>query len=168
MCRSLYPCEETDLFIFTYLLPLTKLYSAPVHVNVFPQTLPYILQIVDFQYYPNLVVEVIEKDISRYAPYLIELKKRGVKIALDDFGSGESNFCILDLPWDIVKVDVGSLKLTNPQSLIDLIKENHDYKIVAERSTPKEVKADYYQSFELHKPEPLSISLELYRKLLDC
>ena len=139
-----------------------------MHINIYPQTLPYILQLVDFSYYPNLVVEVIERNVSKFGGYLIELKRKGVQIALDDFGSGESNFCILDLPWDYIKIDISSLKGISPQQIIDLIKDNHDFKIIVEKATPEQVKADLYQSFDLHKPEPLSITRELYRKLLDC
>lgn len=61
----------------------------------------------------NLVIEVLESQQCGDSELLIErlkqLRQHGVKIAIDDFGSGFSNFAyILELQPDMVKID-GSL-----------------------------------------------------------
>ncbi len=60
-----------------------------------------------------LIIELLENEhhatIDILKERLLELKSYGVKIAIDDFGSGFSNFSIFqDLPIDILKID-GSL-----------------------------------------------------------
>ena len=51
--------------------------------------------------------ELVEIDICRN--FIAKVKEKGGKIAIDDFGSGYSNFCnLLNLSFDIVKID-GSL-----------------------------------------------------------
>lgn len=61
----------------------------------------------------RIIIEILErdeiKDMVSCRENLAEAKRRGCRIALDDFGSGYANFSfLLDLPLDIVKVD-GSL-----------------------------------------------------------
>ncbi|NRD78185.1 EAL domain-containing protein [Bacillus sp. BRMEA1] len=57
-----------------------------------------------------LQIEITESDIEHYLNEIIkftgELKKRGVKIALDDFGVGTSSLLFLkELPVDTIKID---------------------------------------------------------------
>jgi EAL domain-containing protein (putative c-di-GMP-specific phosphodiesterase class I) len=61
----------------------------------------------------RLTFEIVEQEGFRFAEMLKEfikqVKKYGVKIALDDFGSGYSNFrTLIDLDVDYLKID-GSL-----------------------------------------------------------
>jgi len=59
--------------------------------------------------YDSIVLEVTERDITEghiALTNLNQLRASGVKIAIDDFGSGYSNFSKLrDLPVDIIKID---------------------------------------------------------------
>jgi len=60
-----------------------------------------------------LVIELLENEhissVENMRERLLKLKSYGVKIAIDDFGSGYSNFSIFqELPIDILKID-GSL-----------------------------------------------------------
>jgi len=61
----------------------------------------------------KLIIEIIESEelveIDICRNFIAKVKEKGGKIAIDDFGSGYSNFCnLLNLSFDIVKID-GSL-----------------------------------------------------------
>lgn len=76
----------------------------------------------------RLVVEVTEKDVfegDNVISQLEELRAHGVRVALDDFGSGFSNFAQLaELPLDIIKLDRGFLHSFAGQSkAVDLVAE---------------------------------------------
>ncbi len=75
------------------------------------------------EYYPDarLTIELLESegmiDLQRTVNFCNELKSHGVEIAIDDFGSGYSNFThFFDIPIDILKID-GSL-----------VRRIHDYR----------------------------------------
>lgn len=54
----------------------------------------------------ELVESAIIHDIDRARANILTLKERGVKIALDDYGTGYSNLrALLDLPIDRIKID---------------------------------------------------------------
>ncbi|MGJ7911613.1 EAL domain-containing protein [Neobacillus sp. LXY-1] len=58
----------------------------------------------------KLQIEITESDINHYLKeikdFTIELKKRNIKIALDDFGVGTSSLIYLkELPIDVIKID---------------------------------------------------------------
>jgi EAL domain-containing protein (putative c-di-GMP-specific phosphodiesterase class I) len=74
----------------------------------------------------RIVFELLEdeemKDFKTIKDFIVEVKKFGVKIAIDDFGAGYSNFNMLvNLKIDYVKIDA---------SLIKHIDTNNDYKII--------------------------------------
>jgi EAL domain-containing protein (putative c-di-GMP-specific phosphodiesterase class I) len=61
---------------------------------------------------PRLTIEITERDTfldaSRAGDFVASCRRRGVEVAIDDFGCGYSTFeLLLDLTADIVKIDCG-------------------------------------------------------------
>jgi len=119
----------------------------------------------------RLTVEIVEseqiEDLEQVNEFIFALKKRGVRIAIDDFGSGFSNFDnIVNLDIDYVKLD-GSLVSKIHDKKYRIILENmvnicHDLgiKTIAEYISDesimrlaKSIGVDYLQGHHLHKPE---------------
>jgi len=134
-----------------------------IHFNLFPTTIPLIgWEFVSQISQGVLVVEVLERNIEQYLSYVDYLKDKGIQVALDDFGKGDSNFAVLD-KFDILKVDcevvkncfwfTDYMKKAYPDKLIILEKANG---IVQNPKLWQDCKADAYQCFYLHKPEPLT------------
>ncbi len=119
----------------------------------------------------RLTVEIVESEqienIEQVNEFIFALKKQGVLIAIDDFGSGFSNFDnIVNLDIDYVKLD-GSLVSKIHDEKYRIILENmvnicHDLgiKTIAEyisdesiMKLAKSIGVDYLQGYHLHKPE---------------
>ncbi|MGD6842926.1 bifunctional diguanylate cyclase/phosphodiesterase [Bacillus infantis] len=90
-----------------------------------------------YQFPPGLLqIEITESDVSDYKkellPFVGALRKRKVKIALDDFGVGTSSLIFLkDLPIDMIKIDrsfVGKV----PSHTFDTVLLKGLYKILSE------------------------------------
>ncbi|AXH08763.1 diguanylate cyclase/phosphodiesterase [Malaciobacter halophilus] len=106
--------------------------------------------------------EIIDKFIKR-------LKKYQVQIAIDDFGSGYSNFAyIIKLDIDYLKIDSSLIEnihkdkqaLKIVKSIISFAKQL-DIKVVAEKVHNQEIyniltdlKVDYLQGYYISKPKP--------------
>ena len=122
----------------------------------------------------RVVFELLEdekiKDFEIVKDFIALVKTFGVKIAIDDFGAGVSNFeRLLDYEPDILKIDACLIKniVTDKYSrdvveTIQLFATKQNIKTVAEFvATPeilavvKEIGIDYSQGFLLGKPEPL-------------
>lgn len=118
----------------------------------------------------RLTVEIVESeqihDIDMVNEFIFALKKNGVMIAIDDFGSGFSNFdTILNLDIDYVKLD-GSLvsKIHDKKYRImleSMVKICHDLgiKTIAEyicdesiMEAATSIGVDYLQGYHLHQP----------------
>ena len=118
----------------------------------------------------RLTVEIVEseqiQDLEMVNEFIFSLKKLGVLIAIDDFGSGFCNFDnIVKLDIDYVKLD-GSLVSKIHDEKYRIILENmvkicHDLgiKTIAEyisnesiMDLAKSIGVDYLQGFHLHKP----------------
>ncbi|AFI31150.1 EAL domain-containing protein [Borrelia crocidurae] len=122
----------------------------------------------------NICLEITETGIVEnfelINTYFNELKTFGIKLALDDFGSGYTSLSYIKiLPIDIIKIDGSFIQVIN-SSQIDLviiksIKEIADtkqIKIIAEFVSNEEIfkkiseiGIDYGQGFLWHKPEPI-------------
>ncbi len=122
----------------------------------------------------RVVFELLEdesvKNFTVVKDFISEVKKYGVKIAIDDFGAGYSNFeRLLDYQPDILKID-GSLirdietnnyslsavksivtfaKEQGLETIAEFIENENIFKIV------KKLEIDYSQGYYFGKPEPL-------------
>jgi EAL domain-containing protein (putative c-di-GMP-specific phosphodiesterase class I) len=119
----------------------------------------------------RLTIEIVEseqiEDLEMVNEFIFALKKSGVLIAIDDFGSGFCNFDnIVKLDIDYVKLD-GSLvsKIHDERyrsilkSMVDIC-HNLGIKTIAEyisddsiMQLAKSIGVDYLQGYHLHKPE---------------
>ncbi len=122
---------------------------------------------------PQVTFELLEsehiQDYHKVSRFITEVKRYGAKIAIDDFGSGYSNFSYL------TKIDVDFIKIDG--SIIEDIDQNKASRMVVEtivdfakklgietvaeyvHSAPilhivKEMGIDYSQGFEIDKPQP--------------
>ena len=119
----------------------------------------------------RLTVEIVEseqiQDIEMVNEFIFALKKNGVMIAIDDFGSGFSNFdTIVNLDIDYVKLD-GSLVSKIHERKYRIILENMvkicqdlGIKTIAEyisdesiMEVAQSIGVDYLQGYHLHKPQ---------------
>ena len=121
----------------------------------------------------KLIVEILESesinDFELVKDFIFNMKKRGVKIAIDDFGSGYSNFVVvLDLSPDYIKIDASLIQNINNSKYQDIVKMiinfSHRYgiKVIAEYVDSKEVfekllklGVDEFQGYYFCEPEPL-------------
>ncbi len=127
---------------------------------------------------PNLskkiVFELLEdesvKDFDGVKSFISTVKKYGAKIAIDDFGSGYSNFeRLLDYEPDIVKIDgslvkniqTSKLSLSIVKTIVRFVKEQ-EIEIVAEfvenetiYNILKDLGVDYSQGYYFGKPMDL-------------
>jgi len=93
----------------------------------FVKELENLIDTIDNKYYKYIVFEILESefvwDYRILENFIIKYKKMGIKIAIDDFGSGYSNFKhILNVMPDYLKID-GSL-------IQNIDKEKESYELV--------------------------------------
>lgn len=120
-----------------------------------------------------LTIELVEStNYELESGYLLEflnkIRNLGCKIAIDDFGSGYSNFeYLMRMPVDMIKIDGTLIKNINKKSLeivktIILFCKAMDLKVVVEYVEDfellKSLNVDYYQGYYFHKPELLHAS----------
>ncbi|UCN00246.1 EAL domain-containing protein [Sulfurimonas sp. SWIR-19] len=123
----------------------------------------------------RVVFELLEdegiKDFETVKQFISEIKRYGVKIAIDDFGAGYSNFeRLLDYQPDILKIDgclirdieTSNYSLSAVKSIVTFAKEQK-LQTVAEFieneaifQIVKELGIDFSQGYYFGKPEPLS------------
>ncbi len=139
------------------------------------QTRAYLLDLVSQQRYRNRVTfEMLEdegiSDFGTIKSFIRQVKAYGVTIAIDDFGSGYSNYeRLVDFAPDILKIDAGLIKNIDQdeyaRSIVEsivLFARERGIQTVAEFVSSQEILAivkeigiDYSQGFEVGKPAPL-------------
>ena len=156
-------------------------YKVPCSLNIsmddleFPPTLELLYRRIDeFEYNNLLTIELLEteefKDYSAVFNFCTKVRSYGIKIALDDFGSGYSNFShILKLPIDYIKIDASLISnidrdthsIIMVETIVGLAKKLH-IETIAEYVSSKEILdivvklgVDYAQGYYLGKPEPI-------------
>jgi EAL domain-containing protein (putative c-di-GMP-specific phosphodiesterase class I) len=122
----------------------------------------------------RVVFELLEdegvKDFDIIKEFIKDVKKYGVKIAIDDFGAGYSNFeRLLDYQPDILKIDgcliknitqdnyslsvvktvVTFAKEQNIQTVAEIVENEETFELLANLGI------DYTQGYYFGKPEPL-------------
>ena len=128
----------------------------------------------EYEYNHLLTIELLEteefKDYEIVFDFCTKIRSYGIKIALDDFGSGYSNFShILKLPVDFIKIDaslisnidrdkhsivmvetiVGLAKKLNIETIAEFVSSEEILEVV------KELGVDYAQGYHIGKPEPI-------------
>ena len=137
-------------------------------------TVDYIIKsLEDFEKPQKVVFEILESDkIGNYQElkeFITKVKRLGSKIAIDDFGSGYSNFShILELDVDYIKIDASLVKKVatdkNAEKITKtIIKFAHSLEIetIAEFVEDKkslnilqEMGVDFIQGYYIGKPKP--------------
>lgn len=167
--------------VFENTLSVIAKYHVPCSVNISildiknPRTLSRIYQLLDeFHYNYLLTVELLEtEDFGDYDvvnDFCRKIRTYGIKIALDDFGSGYANFShILNLPIDYIKIDASLIsnidRDTQSQMMVETIvglAHKLNVKTIAEfvssveiLAVVKKLKVDYAQGYFVGKPEPI-------------
>ena len=145
-----------------------------------PQTTAYIYKKLSNYTYANRVIfEITEseeiKNYEKVKEFIKNVKSYGVKIAIDDFGSGYANFSyILDLDADFIKIDGSLIKdiVTNKDShiiteaiiafskklgcktVVEFVHNEDVYEVV------KSLGADFSQGFYLGEPKLELVSIK--------
>jgi len=123
------------------------------------------------EFHDRLTIEILETEIENYSlfeDFVKRCKKRNIEIALDDFGSGYSNFQrVLNLDIDYFKIDGSLIKelasdkksLLLVDTIVNFVKKI-DKKCVAEFVHSREVfeiakflGIEYFQGYYLSPPE---------------
>ena len=132
-----------------------------------------------FEYNDLLTIELLEtEDFKNYDAvynFCVKVRSYGLKVALDDFGSGYSNFShILHLPVDYIKIDATLISNIDRdhnsrlmvETIVDLAKKLHVMTIAEFVSSKEilevvtEIGVDYAQGYYLGKPAPIEEHLD--------
>ena len=153
--------------------------KTPISINLSfeditnPEIITYLENILKEHPYP-ITLEFLEseglQDIEKTIRFCKRMKSYGAEIAIDDFGSGYSNYdYFFDVPIDILKIDGSLVKRINEykgylllESIVSYSKKLH-LSIVAEYVEDKTIfeklkllDVDLYQGYYIDKPKPLS------------
>jgi len=168
--------------VFENTLSVIKKYKVPCSINISivdienDKTLNSIYEMLDeFNYNHLITIEILEteefKDYEIVHSFCTKIRSYGIKIALDDFGSGYSNFThILNLPIDYIKIDSSLIsnidRDKHSQIMVETIvglAKKINVKTIAEFVSSKEIlntvrrlKVDYAQGYYVGKPEDIS------------
>ena len=128
----------------------------------------------EYEYNHLLTIELLEteefKDYDAVFNFCTHVRSYGIKIALDDFGAGYSNFShILKLPVDFIKIDASLISnidrdthsVIMVETIVGLAKKLH-IETIAEFVSSQEILevvhelgVDYAQGYHIGKPEPI-------------
>jgi EAL domain-containing protein (putative c-di-GMP-specific phosphodiesterase class I)/GGDEF domain-containing protein len=130
-----------------------------------------------------ITIEILESekitDFKLVKDFIREIREFGAKVAIDDFGSGFSNYeHILELDIDYIKLDGSLIQKVNEDIYYNLIKsivlfcKKENIKVIAEFVKDisilryvKSLDIDYSQGYYIAKPEPITTILkEIYEQ----
>ena len=130
-------------------------------------------KIQEYNMYNRIIIEILESedinDFENVKNFIKKVKSYGVKIAIDDFGSGYSNFIYLaQIRPDFIKIDGSLIKnLDNDENSLIITKHINNFakelgcKTVAEfvhnedvYKIVKEINIDGIQGYFIEKPTP--------------
>lgn len=129
-------------------------------------------------YYIEITESAFVEDAREVIPVISKIKNSGFKVEIDDFGSGYSSFgAIIDLPFDVLKIDMQIIKSMDKNDKVkEIIKMIINLSMVMNAITVAEgvETADHYnflkengcdvvQGYYLSKPLPL----EEFEKLIE-
>ena len=163
-------------------LSVIEKYRVPCSINISvdditsKSTLEFLYKKLDSFEYSNLItIELLEtedfKDYEDVLEFCKNIRSYGAKIALDDFGSGYSNFShALNLPIDYIKIDASIIsnidRDKNSQVMVETIVDlarKMKVETIAEFVSSVEILetvtslgVDYAQGFYIGKPEPIT------------
>ncbi|WP_457746692.1 EAL domain-containing protein [Sulfurimonas sp.] len=166
-------------------LEVIEKYQVPCSLNISltdienSKTMHELFEILNnFEYNSLLSIELLEtEDFKNYDMvynFCLKIKSFGIKISLDDFGAGYSNFShILNLPIDFIKIDASLISNIDRdqnskvmvETIVDLAKKLHVETIAEFVSSQKildvvkEIGVDYAQGFHLGKPASIEEQL---------
>lgn len=145
------------------------------------RTIKYLYGVLDeFNFCELLTIELLEtEDFDNYKEvhsFCMKIKTYGIKIALDDFGSGYSNFThILNLPVDYIKIDSSLISNIDRdissqimvETIVSLAKKLN-VETIAEFVSSEDILdmvrslgVDYVQGFHIGKPLPIEDHLSI-------
>ena len=162
-------------------LNVASKYSIPCSLNISfsdiddELTMQMFFDALDKYKHNNLItIELLEtEDFLNYKAvydFCVKVRSYGLKVALDDFGSGYSNFAhILNLPVDFIKIDASLISNISTdknarlmvETIVELAHKLNVETIAEFVSTEeilvviKEIGIDYAQGFHMGKPEPI-------------
>ena len=137
------------------------------------ETVKFIYDLLEKHQNKNIIFEILEteniEEFDKVIDFILHVKRKGVKIAIDDFGSGYSNFVnVLYLKPDFLKIDASLIKNIDNTMYYEIVKlivnfaKNFDIKTVAEFVSDeekfeilKEMGVDQFQGFYFCKPRPI-------------
>lgn len=163
-------------------LSVIERYKVPCSINISvddiisKSTLEFLYKKLDSFEYSNLItIELLEtedfQDYEDVLEFCKNIRSYGAKIALDDFGSGYSNFShALNLPIDYIKIDASIIsnidRDKNSQVMVETIVDlarKMKVETIAEFVSSVEILetvtslgVDYAQGFYIGKPEPIT------------
>ena len=128
----------------------------------------------EFEHNDLLTIELLEteefKDYTSVYDFCVKVRSYSIKVALDDFGAGYSNFShILNLPVDYIKIDSSLISNIDRdqnsrimvETIVGLAHKLH-IETIAEFVSSEEIleivtelKVDYAQGYFLGKPEKI-------------
>jgi len=158
---------------------LQKFNNIPVSINLSffdisnEETKNFICKLLDQYPQAKVIFEILETEsiveFDKVLEFITHVKRKGVKIAIDDFGSGYSNFVnILYLKPDFLKIDASLVKNINNPMYYEIVKlmvnfaKKFNIETVAEFVSDeekfeilKEMGVDQFQGFYFCKPRPI-------------
>ena len=158
---------------------MDKFNGIPVSINLSymdisnEKTKKFIYSLLEKHQISNIVFEILETEsieqFDKVIEFITHVKRDGVKIAIDDFGSGYSNLInILYLKPDYLKLDAFLIKNINNVMYYEIVKfivefaNKFNIKTIAEFVSDKEkfeilkkIGIDEFQGFYFCKPKPL-------------